>query len=167
LDCLCAHDFSSRNADLLNLQHYVIREKKLSEKESIVIFYDTVRVVDSLHKVVSMFSICWIAYMSTVFTCPINGALVSWRMLVSESLRLCIFIQRFMSYNGYVLFCVCTYALFMIIRWVAFLLHIQVVPSSNLSSGFISLYAFSSSFQACGRIVPHHFCPHPFQFIIQ
>lgn len=50
LDCLCAHDFSSRNADLLNLQHYVIREKKLSEKESIVIFYDTVRVVDSLHK---------------------------------------------------------------------------------------------------------------------
>ncbi|PNF15602.1 Serine/threonine-protein kinase 40, partial [Cryptotermes secundus] len=50
LDCLCAHDFSSRNADLLNLQHYVIRQKKLSEKESIVIFYDTVRVVESLHK---------------------------------------------------------------------------------------------------------------------
>ncbi|XP_069696005.1 serine/threonine-protein kinase par-1-like [Periplaneta americana] len=50
LDCLCAHDFSSRNADLLNLQHYVIREKKLSERESIVIFYDVVRVVESLHK---------------------------------------------------------------------------------------------------------------------
>ncbi|PSN44620.1 hypothetical protein C0J52_10014 [Blattella germanica] len=50
LDCLCAHDFSTRNADLLNLQHYVIREKKLSEKETIVIFYDTVRVVESLHK---------------------------------------------------------------------------------------------------------------------
>ncbi|XP_021933081.1 serine/threonine kinase SAD-1-like isoform X3 [Zootermopsis nevadensis] len=50
LDCLCAHDFSSHSTDLLNLQHYVIREKKLSEKESIVIFYDTVRVVDSLHK---------------------------------------------------------------------------------------------------------------------
>jgi hypothetical protein len=56
LDCLCAHDFSSCNADLLNLQHYVIREKKLSEKESIVIFYDTVRVVDSLHKVQSVCS---------------------------------------------------------------------------------------------------------------
>lgn len=53
LDCLCAHDFSSHSTDLLNLQHYVIREKKLSEKESIVIFYDTVRVVDSLHKVKS------------------------------------------------------------------------------------------------------------------
>ena len=51
LDCLCAHDFSFRNADLLNLQHYVIREKKLSEKETIIIFYDTVRVVESLHKV--------------------------------------------------------------------------------------------------------------------
>lgn len=50
LDCLCAHDFSFRNADLLNLQHYVIREKKLSEKETIIIFYDTVRVVESLHK---------------------------------------------------------------------------------------------------------------------
>jgi serine/threonine-protein kinase 40 len=53
LDCLCAHDFSSHSADLLNLQHYVIREKKLSEKETIIIFYDTVRVVDSLHKVES------------------------------------------------------------------------------------------------------------------
>ena len=51
LDCLCAHDFSTRNADLLNLQHYVIREKKLCERETIVIFYDTVRVVESLHKV--------------------------------------------------------------------------------------------------------------------
>ncbi|KAJ9595121.1 hypothetical protein L9F63_013596, partial [Diploptera punctata] len=50
LDCLCAHDFSTRNADLLNLQHYVIREKKLTEKETIVIFYDAVRVVESLHK---------------------------------------------------------------------------------------------------------------------
>jgi len=54
LDCLCAHDFSSRNADLLNLQHYVIREKKLSEKEAIIIFCDTVRVVNSLHKVESL-----------------------------------------------------------------------------------------------------------------
>lgn len=52
LDCLTPHDFSSKNADLINLQHYVIREKKLSEKEAIVIFYDIVRIVENLHKVI-------------------------------------------------------------------------------------------------------------------
>lgn len=51
LDCLCAHDFSGKTADLINLQHYVIKEKRLSERETIVIFYDVVRVVEALHKV--------------------------------------------------------------------------------------------------------------------
>lgn len=51
LDCLIPHDFSDQNADLINLQHYVIKEKKLSEKEAIIIFYDVVRVVECLHKV--------------------------------------------------------------------------------------------------------------------
>lgn len=55
LDCLCAHDFSNKNADLINLQHYVIREKKLTEREALVIFYDAVRVVESLHKVIYLF----------------------------------------------------------------------------------------------------------------
>lgn len=50
LDCLIPHNFSSDNADLINLQHYVIKEKKLSEKEAIVIFFDIVRVVENLHK---------------------------------------------------------------------------------------------------------------------
>ncbi|XP_054596980.2 serine/threonine-protein kinase 40 isoform X1 [Nothobranchius furzeri] len=50
LDCLCAHDFSDKTADLINLQHYVIKEKRLSEREAIVIFYDVVRVVETLHK---------------------------------------------------------------------------------------------------------------------
>ncbi|KAJ8289268.1 hypothetical protein COCON_G00019270 [Conger conger] len=50
LDCLCAHDFSERTAELINLQHYVIKEKRLSERETIVIFYDVVRVVEALHK---------------------------------------------------------------------------------------------------------------------
>jgi len=49
LDCLVPHDFSTKTLDLINLQHYVIREKKLSEKEAIVIFFDIVRVVESLH----------------------------------------------------------------------------------------------------------------------
>lgn len=51
LDCLCAHDFSSDTADLINLQHYVIREKRLSERETVIIFHDIVRVVECLHKV--------------------------------------------------------------------------------------------------------------------
>ncbi|KAG7283318.1 hypothetical protein CRUP_000844 [Coryphaenoides rupestris] len=50
LDCLCAHDFSDKTADLINLQHYVIKEKRLSEREAVVIFYDVVRVVEALHK---------------------------------------------------------------------------------------------------------------------
>ncbi|CAD6204907.1 GSCOCG00003044001-RA-CDS [Cotesia congregata] len=50
LDCLTAHDFNPRNEELLNLQHHVIREKKLSEKESLLIFTDTVRIVAELHK---------------------------------------------------------------------------------------------------------------------
>lgn len=51
LDCLCAHDFDTKTANLVNLQHYVIKEKKLCEKEALVIFCDVVRVVESLHRV--------------------------------------------------------------------------------------------------------------------
>lgn len=50
LDCLCAHDFNTNNANLVNLQHYVIKEKKLSEREAIIIFYDVVRIVENLHE---------------------------------------------------------------------------------------------------------------------
>ncbi|KAK0162359.1 hypothetical protein PV327_008703 [Microctonus hyperodae] len=50
LDCLTSHDFNPRNDELLNLQHHVIKEKKLSEKESLLIFTDTVRIVAELHK---------------------------------------------------------------------------------------------------------------------
>lgn len=51
LDCLCAHDFGTETFDLINLQHYVIREKRLNEKEALIIFHDIVRVVECLHKV--------------------------------------------------------------------------------------------------------------------
>ncbi|CAL1299068.1 unnamed protein product [Larinioides sclopetarius] len=50
LDCLCAHEFNSATRALINLQHYVIREKKLSEKEAILIFNDVVSVVSDLHR---------------------------------------------------------------------------------------------------------------------
>ncbi|XP_023232881.1 serine/threonine-protein kinase 40-like [Centruroides sculpturatus] len=50
LDCLCAHDFGTRTADMVNMQHYVIKEKKLPEREAMLIFHDVVRIVCALHK---------------------------------------------------------------------------------------------------------------------
>ena len=50
LDCLISHDFNPNSEVLVNLQHYVIKEKKLTEKESLLIFFDTVRIVSCLHK---------------------------------------------------------------------------------------------------------------------
>ena len=50
LDCLVPHDFSTKTRNLINLQHHVIREKKLSEKESLVIFHSVVSLVCRLHK---------------------------------------------------------------------------------------------------------------------
>ena len=38
LDCLAPHDFSvTQTRDLMNLQHYVIRENELSKKQSLVV----------------------------------------------------------------------------------------------------------------------------------
>lgn len=49
LDCLISHDLNPRNEELLNLKHHVIKEKKLSEKEALLIFADTVKIVASFH----------------------------------------------------------------------------------------------------------------------
>lgn len=51
LDCLYPHDYNHTSVDLINCQHYVIREKKLSELEAIMIFTDIMKVVENLHKV--------------------------------------------------------------------------------------------------------------------
>ncbi len=45
------HEYSDKTLDLINLQHYVIKEKKLNEKEAVVIFFDIVRIVEDLHNV--------------------------------------------------------------------------------------------------------------------
>lgn len=50
LDCLWPHDFSPKSLDLINLQHHVIKEKKLAEKEALRIFYEVVKIVCDLHK---------------------------------------------------------------------------------------------------------------------
>ena len=50
LNCVFPHDYSSRSQEWINLQHYVIKEKKLSEREAIRIFYDVARVVVELHE---------------------------------------------------------------------------------------------------------------------
>ncbi|KAJ2954643.1 hypothetical protein O0L34_g2938 [Tuta absoluta] len=50
LDCVTAHQFSEKGTELINLQQYVTKVKKVPEKEAILIFYDIVRVVTNLHK---------------------------------------------------------------------------------------------------------------------
>ncbi|XP_076054771.1 uncharacterized protein LOC143033337 [Oratosquilla oratoria] len=50
LDCLTPHDYSTQTADLINMQHYVINEKKLKEKDALIIFHSIVKVVQSLHE---------------------------------------------------------------------------------------------------------------------
>lgn len=49
LDCLTPHDFCERSQELVNLQHYVIIEKKLCELYGLIIFYNVVKVVERLH----------------------------------------------------------------------------------------------------------------------
>ena len=51
MDCITPHDFSATTQHLINLQHYVIREKKLPEMEGLVIFRDIVRTVRDIHAV--------------------------------------------------------------------------------------------------------------------
>ncbi|XP_067946607.1 serine/threonine-protein kinase 40-like [Watersipora subatra] len=50
LDCLVAHDYNNKNNSLINLQHYVIKEKKLTEKEALSIFIHIVKTVADLHQ---------------------------------------------------------------------------------------------------------------------
>ncbi|GBP34004.1 hypothetical protein EVAR_24918_1 [Eumeta japonica] len=50
LDCVTAHQFSEKGSELINLQQYVTKVKRVPEKEAILIFYDIVRVVANLHK---------------------------------------------------------------------------------------------------------------------
>merc|ERR1740129_1837525 len=50
LDCLTPNDFTNRTQNLVNLQHHVIKEKKLSEREALSIFYNVVCVVNKLHE---------------------------------------------------------------------------------------------------------------------
>jgi len=51
LDCLSPHDYCPNSHFYVNLQQYVIKEKKLTEQESLLIFREIVIVVDNLHQV--------------------------------------------------------------------------------------------------------------------
>ena len=52
LDCLVAHSFGEGKCrDFVNLQHYVIKEKRLTEKEALELFYSIATTVQSLHRV--------------------------------------------------------------------------------------------------------------------
>ena len=53
LDCLVAHKFDSdgRYKDYINLQHYVIKKKKLHEREALEMFHHILTTVQVLHAV--------------------------------------------------------------------------------------------------------------------
>lgn len=51
LDCLIAHEFEPQSMAYINLQQYVIKEKKLRECEALLIFRNIVSIVERLHKV--------------------------------------------------------------------------------------------------------------------
>ena len=53
LDCLVGHEYDKegRYQSYENLQHYVIREKRLSEKEALEVFTSALTTVEALHKV--------------------------------------------------------------------------------------------------------------------
>lgn len=51
LDCVSPHDFCSHSHNYINLQQYVIKEKKLNEQESLLIFREVVSIVCNLHQV--------------------------------------------------------------------------------------------------------------------
>ena len=51
LDCLSPHEFCSHSNNYVNLQQYVIKEKKLTEQESLLIFREVAAVVSHLHAV--------------------------------------------------------------------------------------------------------------------
>ena len=53
LDCLVGHEYDKegRYKHFENLQHYVIREKRLAEREALEIFSSALATVDALHQV--------------------------------------------------------------------------------------------------------------------
>ena len=53
LDCLVAHDFDTdgKYKDYINLQHYVIKKKKLNEREALELFHNILMTLQVLHAV--------------------------------------------------------------------------------------------------------------------
>jgi len=61
LDCLVPHEYDheGKYKDFINLQHYVIREKRLNEREALELFCTALSTVRALHKVcVGFIDIC-------------------------------------------------------------------------------------------------------------
>lgn len=50
LDCVTPHPFSQKSMDYVNLHKY-LHEKRISENEALLIFYEIVKVVERLHAV--------------------------------------------------------------------------------------------------------------------
>lgn len=50
LDCVTPHPFNQKSMDYVNLHKY-LHEKRISENEALLIFYEIVKVVERLHAV--------------------------------------------------------------------------------------------------------------------
>ncbi|RUS69361.1 hypothetical protein EGW08_022876 [Elysia chlorotica] len=50
VDSLMPHDYDSSSHRLVNLQHHVIQQRRLPEKEALLVFWDIARIVQQLHK---------------------------------------------------------------------------------------------------------------------
>ena len=53
VDCLHSHEYDVRGRyrDFINLQHFVIQEKRLGEREALDLFFQLLTTVDALHRV--------------------------------------------------------------------------------------------------------------------
>lgn len=50
LDCYLRHEFDNKHY-FTNLQHYIIKQKQLNERESLALLYKIFKIVENIHKV--------------------------------------------------------------------------------------------------------------------
>ena len=76
VDSLMPHDYDSSSHHLVNLQHHVIQQRRLPEKEALLVFWDIARIVQQLHKVLILYlcfsfppSLCCVMIQNHSFAC--------------------------------------------------------------------------------------------------
>ena len=110
LDCLQAHDYDVRGRyrDYINLQHYVIQEKRLGERDALELFFQLLITVDALHRVCVLIALRGVlaCKVSWLFVCmwqphPCGAALCTCTSAVRMLYRplcLCVYVCVFVLY---------------------------------------------------------------------